>query len=70
MMDDYDLQIAIMEKRVTEKSNQLTVNEIRGDLNLTFKRLKEKQNEESENDNNQEVAFLVVNLKGNVKIMV
>jgi hypothetical protein len=32
--------------------------------------LTEKQNEESENDNNQEVDFLEVNLKQNVKIMV
>jgi hypothetical protein len=28
MTDDYDLQLAIMEKRVTDKSNPLTVNEI------------------------------------------
>jgi hypothetical protein len=32
--------------------------------------LNEKQNEESENENNQEVAFLVVNLKENVEIVV
>jgi hypothetical protein len=46
-----------MEKRVTDKSNPLTIDEIRDNLNLIFKRLNEKQNEESENDNNQEVAF-------------
>jgi hypothetical protein len=39
-------------------------------LNLRFERLNEKQNEESEKDNNQEVAFLVVNLKENVEIVV
>jgi hypothetical protein len=27
MMDDHDLQLAMMEKRVTDKSNPLTVNE-------------------------------------------
>jgi hypothetical protein len=27
MMDDHDLQLAMMEKRVTNKSNPLTVNE-------------------------------------------
>jgi hypothetical protein len=70
MTDDYDLQLAMMEKRVTDKSNPLTVNEIRDDLNLTFKRLTEKQKEQSENDNNQEVAFLVVNLKENIEIVV
>jgi hypothetical protein len=59
MTDDYDLQLAMMEKRVTDKSNQFTI-----------KRLNEKQNEESENNNNQEVAFLVVNLKEIVGIVV
>jgi hypothetical protein len=57
MTEDYDLQLAMMEKRVTDKSNPLTTNEIRDDLNLRFERLNEKQNEESENVNNQDVAF-------------
>jgi hypothetical protein len=70
MMDDYDLQLAVMEKRVTDKSNPLTIDEIQDNLNLRFERLNENQNEESENDNNQEVAFLLVNLKENVKIVV
>jgi hypothetical protein len=55
-----------MKKRVTDKSNPFTVNEIRYDLSLRFERLSEKKNKESENDNNQEVAFLVVNLKENI----
>jgi hypothetical protein len=37
--------------------DRLTVNEIKDDLNFRFKRITEKQNEESENDNSQEVAF-------------
>jgi uncharacterized protein VirK/YbjX len=57
MTADYDLQLSMMEKRVTEKSNPLTIDEIRDNLNLRFERLNEKQNIESENDNNQEVAF-------------
>jgi hypothetical protein len=56
MTDDYDLQLAMMEKRVTDKSKPLTIDKIRDYLNLKFKILNEKQNEESENDNNQEVA--------------
>jgi hypothetical protein len=64
MTEDYDLQLAMMEKRVTGKSNPLTIEEIRDDLNLRFKRLNEKQNEESENDNNQEVAFFGGQFKG------
>jgi hypothetical protein len=47
MTDDYDLQLARMEKRVTGKSNPLTVNEIRDDLNIRFERFTEKQNEEN-----------------------
>jgi hypothetical protein len=61
MTDDYDLK---MEKRVTDKSNPLTINEIRDYLNLRFERLNEKQNEESENHNNQEVAFFGYQFKG------
>jgi hypothetical protein len=53
MTDDYDFQLAMMEKRVTDKSKPLTINEIRDNLNLKYERLNEKQNEESENDNNQ-----------------
>jgi hypothetical protein len=62
--DDYDLQLAMTEKRVTDKSNPLTINKIRDDLNLRFERLDEKQNEESKNDNNQEVAFFGGQFKG------
>jgi hypothetical protein len=34
MTEDYDLQLAMMEKRVTDKSNPLTIDEIRDNLNL------------------------------------
>jgi hypothetical protein len=52
MTDDYDIQFVMMEKRITNKSNPLTVNKIRDDLNLRLERLTKKQNEESENENN------------------
>jgi hypothetical protein len=39
MTDDYDLQLAMMEKRVTDNYNPLTVNKTRDGLNLRFKRL-------------------------------
>jgi hypothetical protein len=64
MTEDYDLQLAMMEKRVMDKSNPLTIDKIRDDLNLRFERLNEKQNEESEIDNNQEVAFFGGQFKG------
>jgi len=57
MTDDYDLQLAMMEKRITDDSNPLTIDEIRDDLNLRYERLTEKQNNESENNYNHDVAF-------------
>jgi hypothetical protein len=39
--DNYDLQLAMMEKRITDESNPLTIDEIRDDLNLRFERLTE-----------------------------
>jgi hypothetical protein len=41
MTDDYDLQLAMTEERVMYKSNPLTMDEIRDDLNLRFERLNE-----------------------------
>jgi DNA-binding cell septation regulator SpoVG len=64
MTDDHDLQLAMMEKRVTDNSNLLTIDEIRDDLNLRFKRFNEKQNEEIEINNNQEVASFGGQFKG------
>jgi hypothetical protein len=64
MTDDYDLQLAMMEKRVTDKSNPLTIDEIRDNLNLRFERLNEKQNKENENDYNQKVEFFGGQFKG------
>jgi DNA-binding cell septation regulator SpoVG len=70
MMNDYDLQLAMTEKKVKDKSTLLIVNEICDDLNLRYERLTEKQNEEIEDGNNQEVVFFVANLKENFKILV
>jgi hypothetical protein len=64
----YDLQLAMIEKRVMGKSNPLTIDEIRDDLNLRFERLNEK-NEESENDNNQEVALKSMSLNSPVVLI-
>jgi hypothetical protein len=72
MTNDYDLQLAMMEERFTDKSNPLTVHEIRDDLNLRFERLTEKQNEKSENDNSQEVAFFggqLIGKRGNCGVI-
>jgi hypothetical protein len=39
LMDDYNFQLTMTEKRVTDKSNPLTVDEIRDKLNLRFEKL-------------------------------
>jgi gag-polypeptide of LTR copia-type len=54
---DYELQLALMERRINDKLIPLTVDEIRDDLNLRFERLNMKSNDESENEEHQDVAF-------------
>ena len=56
MTADYNLQLAMMEKRLDHKTNPLTIDEIRDDLNLRFERLNEKTNN-NENEDSQNVAF-------------
>jgi hypothetical protein len=70
MTEDYDLQLAMMGKRVTEKSNPLTVNEIRDDLNLRFERMNENKKKKVKMTIIRRLHFLVVNLKENVEIVV
>jgi hypothetical protein len=65
---NYDLQLAMMEKRINDKINPLTIDEIRADLNLRFERLNEKK-DDNDNEDNQDVAFLAANLKENVEIV-
>ena len=69
MTADYDLQLAMMEKRLNDKANPLTVDEIRDDLNLRFERLNEKTNN-NESEDNQDVDSFVVSLKESVEIVV
>jgi hypothetical protein len=70
MTDDYDLQLMMMKRRVTDKSNSLVFDVICDDSNPILQRLTENQNVESVNDNNQEAEFLVPNLKENDEIVV
>ena len=63
MTADYDLQLAMMEKRINDKINPLSVDEIRADLNLRFERLNEKK-DDNDNEDNQDVAFFGGQFKG------
>jgi hypothetical protein len=48
LTSDYDLQLALMERRVVDADKPLTVEEVRGELNLIIERLnmKNSRNEE------------------------
>jgi hypothetical protein len=48
LTSDYDLQLTLMERRVGDADKPLTVEEVRGELNLRFERLnmKTSRNEE------------------------
>jgi hypothetical protein len=59
----------MMEKRLNDKVNPLTVDDIRDDLTLRFEKLNEKTND-NENEDNQDVAFLVVSSRDNAEIVV
>jgi hypothetical protein len=50
LTSDYDLQLTLMERRVDDADKPLTVEEVRGELNLRFERLntKNSRNEECE----------------------
>jgi hypothetical protein len=39
LTSDYDLQLVLMERRVGDADKPLTVEEVRGELNLKFERL-------------------------------
>jgi hypothetical protein len=47
MTSDYYLQLAMMEKRVNDKVNPLTINEIRDDLNIHLEILNNEAKEEN-----------------------
>jgi hypothetical protein len=64
MTSDYDLQLALMERRINDKVSPLTVDEIRDDLNLKFERLNIKSYDESGNEELQDVAFFGGQFKG------
>jgi hypothetical protein len=64
MTYDYELQLAMMEKKLNDNMNLLTVDEVRDDLKLRFERLNIKSNEDSKNGNSQDVAFFGGQFKG------
>jgi hypothetical protein len=70
MISDYDLQLAIMEKHINDKVNPLTIDEIRGDLNLHFKRLNMKAMRKMRVKLLWTLRYSVVSLSENTEIVV
>jgi hypothetical protein len=57
LTSDYELQLAMMEKRVGDIEKPLTVEEIRGELSLSYERLNMKSSNNPEGKILEEKAF-------------
>ena len=66
---DYDLQLALLEKRIGDKERPLTVDEIRAELSLRFQRLTMKSARNEDGEVLEEHALLAVSLKVNAEIV-
>ncbi len=66
---DYNLQLALLEKRIGDKERPLTVYEIRAELSLRFERLAMKSAGSEDGEVVEEHALLAVSLKVNAEIV-
>jgi hypothetical protein len=66
LTSDYDLQVALLERRIGDVEQPLTVTEIRPELSLHLERINKLNKDNGENSG--EMAFMAVNLKANVEI--
>jgi hypothetical protein len=64
LTSDYELQLALMERRVGDVEKPLTIEEIRGELSLRFERMNMKSSNSSEGDNFEETALFTGKFKG------
>jgi hypothetical protein len=61
---DYELQLALMERRVGDVEKPLTIEEIRGELSLRFERMNMKSSSNKEVEAFEENAFFSGQFKG------
>jgi Reverse transcriptase (RNA-dependent DNA polymerase) len=61
---DYDLQLALLERRIGDKDNPLTVEEIRAELSLRFERLTNNLSNNDDNEEAEEMALFGGQFKG------
>jgi hypothetical protein len=64
LTSDYDLQLALMERRVGDADTPLTVEEVRGELNLRFERMNMKTSRNEEGEVLEEKALFSSPFKG------
>jgi gag-polypeptide of LTR copia-type len=64
LTSDYDLQLALMEKRIGDKVKNLTVEEKRADLSLRFKRLNMNSSRKRDIEELEEHALFSGKFKG------
>jgi hypothetical protein len=64
LTSDYDLQLALMERRVGDADKPLIVEEVRGELNLRFERLNMKTSRNKEGEVLEEQALFSGQFKG------
>jgi hypothetical protein len=69
LTSDYELQLALMERRVGDDEKPLMIEEIRGELSLRFKRMIMKSLSNKEVEGLEENAFLVDSLKESAVIV-
>jgi hypothetical protein len=63
LTSDYELQLALMERRVGNDEKPLTIEEIRGELSLRYERINMKSSTKKEGVGFEENAILVDSLK-------
>jgi hypothetical protein len=61
LTSDYDLQVALLERRIGDVEQPLTVTEIRPELSLHLERINKLNKDNGENSG--EMAFMAVNFK-------
>jgi hypothetical protein len=69
LTSDYELQIALMERRVGDDEKPLTIEEIRGELSLLYERMNMKSSSNKEGEGLEENSFLVECLKESAVIV-
>jgi hypothetical protein len=64
LMNDYELQMLLLEKRIGSKKNPLTIDELKEELSLRYERLLMKTETAKITDLGEEKALMVTQFKG------